>query len=167
VTQSQVASGRVLHDREAIEQFLFQEADLLDTWQIDAWLALFAENAVYWVPSNAEDYDPRQSPSIVYDDRAALEDRVARLHSPLAHSQAPRSRTRRILGNVQVMSSTGDETRVSCNVILHEVRLNQEKLLSGRCEYVLRERDGVVRIASKKVVLTNNDVPLGNITFLL
>jgi 3-phenylpropionate/cinnamic acid dioxygenase small subunit len=39
--------------------------------------------------------------SIIYDDRARLEDRIYRLMSSAAHSQRPRSRMRRVVGNIR------------------------------------------------------------------
>jgi p-cumate 2,3-dioxygenase beta subunit len=40
--------------RQEVEDFLFREAELLDNWQLDEWLALFTEDARYVVP--ATDY---------------------------------------------------------------------------------------------------------------
>ena len=33
-----------------VEQFLFHEARLLDTGQLEAWLELFTDDATYWLP---------------------------------------------------------------------------------------------------------------------
>ena len=37
--------------------FLVREAELLDSWQLDAWLALYAPDGIYWVP-----IEPGQAP---------------------------------------------------------------------------------------------------------
>jgi p-cumate 2,3-dioxygenase beta subunit len=37
--------------RSEIEDFLYREASLLDGWQLDEWLGLFAPDTFYGVPS--------------------------------------------------------------------------------------------------------------------
>ncbi|MGH7804230.1 MAG: aromatic-ring-hydroxylating dioxygenase subunit beta, partial [Candidatus Binatia bacterium] len=51
-------------DRAAVESFLYREARLMDTHRYDEWLALFDEDATYWIPSNRDDIDPRREVSI-------------------------------------------------------------------------------------------------------
>ncbi len=38
--------------RQQVEEFLYEEAALLDAWRLDDWLALMTDDAVYRVPSN-------------------------------------------------------------------------------------------------------------------
>ena len=58
------------------EQFLFHEAQLLDTQRFEEWLALFTEDATYWVPLEQNQKDPHETSSLIYDDRTLLELRV-------------------------------------------------------------------------------------------
>ena len=44
-----------------VEQFLYQEARLLDTQQYEAWLELFTDDATYWVPLEREQKEDRKS----------------------------------------------------------------------------------------------------------
>ena len=49
-------------DRELrfeVENFLFEEAELLDSWRLDEWVELFTENAVSQVPALD---DPNRNP---------------------------------------------------------------------------------------------------------
>ena len=78
------------------------EARLLDDAKFDDWLALFTEDAWYWVPSEHNQDNPHDMVSLIYDDRRLLETRVRRLASPRMYSQEPRSRTSRIVANVTV-----------------------------------------------------------------
>ncbi len=55
--------------RRQIEDFIYREARLMDEHRYDDWLALWTDDAVYWVPSNNDELDPMQSVSIIYDDR--------------------------------------------------------------------------------------------------
>jgi len=71
------------------EQFLFHEAHLLDTQCFEEWLALFAEDATYWVPLEQGQKDPHQTASLIYDDRTLLELRVKQMRHPRAHARSP------------------------------------------------------------------------------
>jgi 3-phenylpropionate/cinnamic acid dioxygenase small subunit len=88
----------------AVAQFLYDEAALLDEWQLDEWLALFhPEAAKYLIPS-PEDLsdDPATTLHIVNDSMTTLAGRIGRLKSKHAHAESSRSRTRRHLGRPRV-----------------------------------------------------------------
>ena len=89
-------------DRHQIENFLYCEARLMDENAYDEWLALWAEEALYWVPANADDIDPLRHVSIVYEDKVHLEDRIERLKSGAAYAQHPKSRMRRVISNIAI-----------------------------------------------------------------
>jgi 3-phenylpropionate/cinnamic acid dioxygenase small subunit len=151
----------------AVEAFLYREARFADEHRYDEWLALWDEGEVlYWVPCNADDVDPARHISITYDNRSGLEQRIFRFKSPASHSQHPKSRMRRMLSNVEVEHAEGD-IRVGANFTLVEARPGRQTMLAGRCEYVLRNDRGNLKIRQKKVLLVNNDDFLGNLTFLL
>ena len=162
--QRETVSAETARD---VERFLIHEAELLDTWHIEEWLRLFTDDCRYWVPTTEDDYDPEQDISLIYDDYLALEDRVLRLLNPAAHSQNPRSKTRRLVGNVRIERQGEHELRVRSNFIVFEARLDREQVVGGEYEHVLRRDDGSWRIAWKKVTLVSNNVALTNLTFLL
>ena len=66
------------------------------------------------------------------------------------------------------------EAFVRCNLAVHELRagdpsrpdIGQHRVLSGRCEYRLHFENGW-RIALKKVVLMNRDLPITNLSFIV
>src|SRR5581483_7241762 len=89
-------------DRHQVESFLYREARLMDEHAYDEWLALWTDDALYWVPSNDDDYDPQRHVSIVYENKARLEDRIFRLKSGVAYAQDPKSRLSRIVANVEI-----------------------------------------------------------------
>ena len=39
-----------MHDLRKIEQFLYDEANLLDQPDLDSWIALYTEDGSYWMP---------------------------------------------------------------------------------------------------------------------
>ena len=80
----QVSETRTL--REEVEDFLFEEAALLDEWLLDEWLALFTEEARYVVPTtDLPESDPRQDMVFIDDDIIRLRARVIRQNSRHAH----------------------------------------------------------------------------------
>jgi 3-phenylpropionate/cinnamic acid dioxygenase small subunit len=153
--------------RERVTDFLTYEADLADRHLYREWLSLWSTDATYWVPCNADDYDPRQHVSIIYDDHARLEERCYRLSTDGMHAQDPPSRLCRVIGNVQVSATGVDEIAVRANMVLVEVRSGDKTVYGARLEYRLVEDGDSLRIRQKKVVLLDNDGPLGNLTFLL
>jgi benzoate/toluate 1,2-dioxygenase beta subunit len=159
--------------RHDVAGFLYHEARLMDESRYSEWLDLWAPDALYWVPCDGDDGDPRNRISLIYDNRARIEDRVFRLNSSSAHSQDPPSRMCRIVGNVQVLSgeaspdSRAEEMTVESSFVLVEVRRGDKNVYAGRTIHRLRPDGAGLRIVSKKVVLVDNDQYLGNLTFLL
>jgi benzoate/toluate 1,2-dioxygenase beta subunit len=153
-------------DHEQVRQFLYYEAQLMDEHRYDEWLALWAEGALYWVPSNRDVIDPKREISLVYDDAVRLKLRIARLKSGFAHSQEPKSRMRRLISNVVVEEAEG-EVVASSNFLLAELRRGKQDLFAGRTTHRLRPHDGSFKMTSKKVLLVNNDEPIDNLTFLI
>jgi benzoate/toluate 1,2-dioxygenase beta subunit len=143
------------------EQFLVHEARLLDEGRFDEWLALFTADAWYWVPAQPEQASPRDTISLIYDDRRLLETRVRRLASPRIYSQEPRSRTSRIVANVTIEQTAADGSActVRSKLQLLEYRRETQRLFGGTCLHRLVKGDDGIRIAWKRVDLVNCDAP--------
>ena len=154
-------------DARSVERFLFKEARLMDEHAYDEWLSLWAPSALYWVPCNDDDADPRRQVSIIYDDRAALEARIDRLKSGAAFAQDPKSRMRRLVSNVETEDGDDGDTVAYSNFDLTEVRRGERRTIAGRTMYRLRRRGDDFEIVQKKVMLVDNDEPIRNLTFLL
>ena len=154
-------------DRHQIENFLYREARLMDEHAYDEWLSLWAEDALYWVPCNEDDIDPQRHVSIIYDNRARLEDRIERMKSGAAYAQDPKSRLRRVVSNVEVEEGDKGEVTVYSNFNLTELRRGRQDTFAGRTIYKLRPQGTSFKIAYKKVLLVNNDEVIDNLTFLI
>ncbi|MEU3983984.1 aromatic-ring-hydroxylating dioxygenase subunit beta [Streptomyces sp. NPDC026672] len=158
--------------QHAVEQFLYTEAALLDSEDFPAWLKLFTEDALYWIPAVADDIDPTREVSIVHDDIAALSERVWRFDSGLAYAQEPRSRTAHLITNVRVtdVRSPGEgaqELDVEARFLVAEFRRGSRHQHVGRYKYVLHREDAGFRIRRKKVELIDIDGHFGNLSLLL
>jgi 3-phenylpropionate/cinnamic acid dioxygenase small subunit len=152
--------------RSDAEEFLYREARLLDERRFDEWLALFTEDARYWIPQH-EDDDPGVKTPILYDDYPTLKTRIWRLRNPNAHAQSPASRTRHYITNVEVEANGSGEATIYSNVIIYEARTGAHRSCAGWCEHKLRWDEAGWRIAQKKICLINADEPIYNLTFLL
>jgi len=155
------AAGLDLH---RCEQFLINEARLLDEGKFDDWLALFTPDAWYWVPSEPNQRDALETASLIYDDRRLLETRVRRLSSPRMYSQEPRSRTSRIVANVTIEANDRNACTVRSKFVLIEYRREQQRIFAGTALHRLVQSDGRVMIGWKRVDLVNCDAPLDGIT---
>ena len=121
MTAAMVAGRHAL--RLDAEEFLYAEAALLDDWRLDDWLALFTPDARYEVPSTDHPGGgPADALMLVSDTAAMLAARVKRLNSRKAHREFPWSRTRRIIGNVRILSFDGDELEVAANFAVYRSR---------------------------------------------
>ena len=149
-----------------IEQFLYHEAWLLDQGQLDEWLALYTDDATYWIPLEAKQADPLTTSSIVYDDRRLLEVRVRQFRHPRAHARIPAPRTVHQVGNVRVIETGGRDVRVGSTLVLVEYRRERQRLWGAIVEHRLRRTAEGLRIAAKRVDLVNSEAELDGIVCL-
>jgi benzoate/toluate 1,2-dioxygenase beta subunit len=130
-------------ERERFRMLVEKEARLLDQDNLESWLAMFTPECVYWLPTTPNAGDPRREITISFDDRRRLEDRVYRLRTGYAWSQAPKSRTVRMVTNVEVFSTGEAGTRmVRSNFLISEFRGNTTRWLNGWCGYRFVQQSG-------------------------
>ena len=148
----QISEKRTL--REEVEDFLYEEAALLDEWRLDEWLELFTEEARYLVPTtDLPEGDPKQDMVFIDDDIVRLRARVVRLNSRHAHREYPSSRTRRFISNVRVKETDGDELAVRANALVYRFRSGKGDPYVGRYEYKLSRVDKKLKIRYRMAVL--------------
>lgn len=147
-----------------IEAFLVAEARLLDERRWDEWLALFDDEAWYWVPIEEGQPDPRRTVSLIYDDRQLLETRIRRLAGAQPHAQTPQSRTSRIVANATIEKEEAGTVTIRSKFQMIEFRRDAQRLFGGTQWHGLKHggNAGFV-IAWKKVELVNCDGVLDGI----
>lgn len=150
-----------------IERFIFHEAELADEHRYDEWLSLWTDDAIYWVPSDIDDTDPLRQVSLIYDNRAKLSQRIARLKSGTVLAQDPKPRMRRVISNLKFGPMSDGQTTVESNFIMVEARNGQQHIWCGRSIHTLRERDGELKLAQKKVLLVNSGQEMPVLQFLI
>jgi p-cumate 2,3-dioxygenase beta subunit len=154
--------------RAAVEDFLYEEADLLDRWDLKAWLELFDTPCEYIVPPpGVDDADPDRDSFLVHDDRVMLENRVSSLLKRSAHAEWPHSRTRRMITNVRVTPGV-EGHRVTANFAVHRVRNGALATFIGRYEHELVEVGADLRFR-RRVARLDLDVlrPEGKVSIIL
>ena len=131
-------------ERDRFRQLIEREARILDNLLFEDWLKLFAPECAYWVPSTPERGDPRREIAVMFDDRRRLEDRVYRLRTGYAWSQAPSSRTSRLVANVEVFRGKSAEQRmVRSNFIISEFWDNEIRTLVGGLATASEKQTGI------------------------
>ena len=146
-------------DRALFEEFLFEEARLLDARRFRDWMGLFAEDGTYWVPAARDQTSPFDQASLFYDDLDLMKTRIERLEHPRIHVQTPPSRTAHIVGNVVIdeADQAKGEFLVGSTFIMVEYRDDTQRLFAGRQEHRLRRHGKGFRIVHKRVDLINCD----------
>jgi len=155
--------------RQEVEDFLFEEAALLDEWRLDEWYTLFEPGATYEVPTtDRPNAVPDRSQYYVWDDYELLAARVKRLKSKHAHAENPHSRTRRLITNVRVGEPSGEGIPVRAAFLIYKIRDGNVDSFVGRYEHVLASGDGGLRFRKRRAVLDLEVLrPGGRLSFIL
>src|SRR5260370_14196313 len=108
---------------EDVRQFLYREARFLDDKEWESWLALYAPDAEYWMPSWDDDdqlvTDPQTQISLIwYGHRVGLEARAFRIRTARSSATSmPEPRTSHNISTVEILrQGSGD-----CKQRLHYV----------------------------------------------
>ena len=136
-----------------VEDFLYAEAELLDEWRLEEWLALFTEDCRYLIPPGdlPPDVSPESTLFYIADDRILLRERVRRLAKRNAHAEQPHSRTRHMLSNIRIKSVSDDgQIDVRCAFLTHRERVEVVDTFIGSAEYRLVRDGGNLRIREKR-----------------
>ena len=159
--------------RNEIEDFLFHEADLLDSWQLEAWANLFTDDGEYLIPpTDLPDGDASKHLFLVYDDRHRLGERARRLGKKAAHAEFPHSRTRHLITNVRIKAlgdGDGEYIRATCNFVVYRSKNGVNDIYPGHSIYrLVAQREGGFKIRSKRAVLDVDTLrPQGKVSIIL
>ena len=146
-----------------VQQFLFHEARLLDERRLQEWLALYAEDAEYWVPYAWEQKSPKDHVSLFYETKSLLSMRIDRLERELSPLDSPMARVNHYLTNVTVEG--GAELTARAHLLFVEHRREEQRWFAGRSSWRLRPRGESFLILAKRVDLLNADQDQGHLRF--
>jgi 3-phenylpropionate/cinnamic acid dioxygenase small subunit len=151
---------------EVAAAILYREARLLDLGEWSEWVAMYREDAVYWVPAWLDEYqttiDPATQVSLLYHDRRrGLEERIARIESRKSITALPLPRTVHQVSNLEAEET--EPGQIVCHSVfsvhVYDPRVAKEHVRHGRYQHTLiREGEGW-KIARKVITLVNDCVP--------
>ena len=143
--------------RPEVEAFLYEEAELLDNWQLEEWAALFTEDAIYHAPAlDDPTRDRANSVFLINDDLPRIKSRARQLLGDTAWAENPRSMTRRLITNVRVIAADGDTVRATANFLIQRSRMERIVTYVGQYRYKLVRNGASFKIAERIVLLAQD-----------
>jgi len=164
-----------------VEQFYYEEAELLDDGRFADWLELLADDVDYWMPTRTNRLRRQQALSIAARGEAAFYDetkeslawRIRRFDSGMAWAEDPPSRTRHLVTNIVAhhvdpgvqAGFTPDDLEVRSAFLVYRNRLEREEnIFAGRRVDILRRTDGGLQVARRVILLDQNVLQAKNIS---
>jgi len=153
-------AAMVLHYE--VERFYYDEAALLDAHRYEDWLALFADDAHYFMPIRrtrtqrelGKEFTQPGEMAFFDDTKQSLTGRIIKLKTGKAWAEDPPSRTRHLITNIRILKDDGHTLDVESNFHLYRTRLNsEESSWIGSRRDVLRRVAGSFQIADRKIFL--------------
>ena len=156
-----------------VEQFLYQEAKMLDERRFDEWLETLTEDIHYWMPirrtttlAQADtEFTKIGAMALFDDDLNFLKMRVAKMSAGNAWSEDPPSRTRHFVSNVMVVDIEDGDIVVEANIHLYRTRLESvEDSWIGRRKDWLRPHEGSFKLARRHIFLEQTTILSQNLS---
>ncbi len=145
-----------------VERFYYDEAALLDAHRYDEWLALFSDDARYFMPIRRtrtqremdKEFTKPGEMAFFDETKTLLAGRVAKLKTGRSWAEDPPSRTRHLITNVRIVKDDGRSLEVESNFHVYRTRLNSEETSwIGLRRDVLRRVGESFQIADRKIFL--------------
>ena len=155
-------------DRQ-LEQFVYQEARLIDEQRWDEWSDLFTDDGTYWMPATPGQPDPLNHVSLMYEDSLLRAIRLRRYSHPNALSLQPAPRSLHLISNIMIdhCDSEAGTATVNSRQVMIEYRRNEQQLYAAAVTHTLTKVGEKHRIHEKKVDLINCDGQLESIQIYL
>jgi 3-phenylpropionate/cinnamic acid dioxygenase small subunit len=174
--------------QRALERFYYHEARLLDNRQYQQWLALVDQGISYVMPSRTNlmvDNRERGNEGMISVERELegadsmgcpireesyihLMVRVERAFKVNSWSENPPARTRRIIGNVELMGRDGDEREVLSNFHLFYARPGAANFIySGQRRDTLVKADKSFLIRRREITMDYSTIDVPTLGLIL
>lgn len=159
-----------------VEQFYYDEAELLDDGRYTDWLDLLADDLDYWMPTRTNRIRRQQALSIAARGEAAFYDetkeslgwRIRRFDSGMAWAEDPPSRTRHLVTNVVVRhvdpnehaGFTEDDLVARSAFLVYRNRLEREENIFAGCRTDVLRRSGDRLLVARRTILLDQNILL-------
>jgi len=147
---------------EEVRQFLYREARALDDKEWDDWLAHYAPDVKFWMPSWDDDdklvTDPQREVSLIYyGHKGGLEDRVFRIRTERSSATSlPEPRTSHNISNVEFVDNGEAGCKIRFNWFTLNFRYKTVDTYFGTSYYTIDTNGPLPLICDKRVVLKND-----------
>ena len=144
------------------QRLLFEEARALDEQRFEDWLAMYATDAIFWVPAWTDDRrltsDPETELSLIHCTQAQLAERVGRVAGGRSQASSPLPRTAHIVSNVIADEAAPGVLRVSSVATTHAFNIKRRANTTtfALVEHELTQVDERWRITRKTFRLQND-----------
>lgn len=168
--------------KQNVEEFLYQEADLLDTRKFREWLDLLAEDLVYFMPirrnvkfgEQDERENTRQGEGISWfdEDKWTVTKRVEQILTGVHYAEEPLSRVTHMVSNVRLLDikpsvENPEEVTVGSRFLVFQSRVEYEHYtFIGRRTDLLRRNGASWLIARRELILEQNVLLAKNLSIL-
>ena len=167
--------------RLEVEEFLYREADLIDTRRFDDWLDTLADDLSYFMPirrnvkfgSHDERENTRQGRDISWfdEDKWTLRKRVEQIQTGVHWAEEPLSRVCHMVTNVRVravrdLPDGGSEVDVGSRFLVYQNRVEYETyfFVGKRNDTLRRQAGGPWQLARREIILDQNVLLAKNLT---
>ncbi len=150
-----------------VAAFIWQEADMLDHAEYDAWLGLWADDGRYIVPIDPRENDFANTLNYANDDAKMRQLRVARLLSGESVSTTPAPTVVRSASRFRILAAEGDRCTVRCAQNLREFNKDRQRHYTADVTYDLVRAGASFRMQQKVVRLANSTDTLQAISYIL
>lgn len=155
--------------------WLVDEAYLLDAQSYDEWLDLITEDIHYYMPVRVTTavgtgYDTAPGMAHFDENKYSLSRRVARFATEHAWTEDPPSRLRHYITNVRTFATPqDDELIVESAELLFRSRgdIREPSLVSAGREDLLRQEDGVWKLARRHIAVDESVIRTQNLAIFL
>jgi p-cumate 2,3-dioxygenase beta subunit len=137
-----------------VSQFLFREARLLDEWRLIEWYdEMLTDDIRYVVPATDVRGESADALGLIDDDAARLRQRIEQLLNGEVWCEDPRSRTNRMISNVEILADQGSYLEVAANVVAYRFGHGHSDAYVGKYRFELVPEGESFRIQRRVVVL--------------
>lgn len=166
--------------RQEVEEFFYEEAELIDARRFEEWLDRFHEDLRYFMPmrrnvkfgQHAERENTELDAGISWfnEDKWTLSKRVEQILTGVHYAEEPLSRVSHLITNVMVNSATpsvaaADDVTTSCRFMVYLNRVEYETYtFVGRRYDRLVKVDDAWKVTYREIILDQNVLLAKNLT---
>lgn len=164
-------------DDRALTRFLYEEVAVLDDWNWGAWLDFFADDCMYWAPTQEDRVFRERAKRIsafgtsVYfeENKVQLKQRVDRVLTGQAWGEEPPSRSRHLITNVRVSAAGAPgEFTVKSNFLDYRSmgQRSQDYITGERTDTIVRapESEWGFLIKERRIVFDMSTILIKNLS---